>query len=198
MKYWPRVAGIGLFVWGVFLLLFVFALGIAIMVLTSSNLFSIVLALGLLAIQVWLFTRFFINVLFWQQFAVLENLGATDALRESRNLSRSGKNLSWYQRPMWRGAFIVSIWYAFLIALGLSVLWPRLAAEWPVYQDYFNQLTQGQDPQAVLQKINATLQTSHGFDYRALLLNIGERILQPLLGIAFVVLYLDSKRDTEV
>ena len=198
VKYWPRVAGIGLFVWGVFLLLFVFALGIAIMVLTSSNLVSIVLALGLLAIQVWLFTRFFINVLFWQQFAVLENLGATDALRESRNLARSGKNLPWYQRPMWRGAFIVSIWYAFLIALGLSVLWPRLAAEWPVYQDYFNQLTQGQDPQAVLQKINTTLQTSHGFDYRALLLNIGERILQPLLGIAFVVLYLDSKRDTEV
>ena len=198
VKYWPRIAGIGLFVWGVFLLLFVFALGIAIMVLTSSNLFSIVLALGLLAIQVWLFTRFFINVLFWQQFAVLENASATDALRESRNLARSGNDLSWYQRPMWRGAFIVSIWYGFLIALGLSVLWPRLAAEWPVYQDYFNQLTQGQDPQAVLQKINATLQTSHEFDYRALLLNIGERILQPLLGIAFVVLYLDSKRDTEV
>src|SRR5438270_140037 len=144
------------------------------------------------------FTSFFINVLFWQQFAVLENASATDALRESRNLARSGNDLSWYQRPMWRGAFIVSIWYGFLIALGLSVLWPRLAAEWPVYQDYFNQLTQGQDPQAVLQKINATLQTSHGFDYRALLLNIGERILQPLLGIAFVVLYLDSKRDTEV
>jgi hypothetical protein len=56
---------------------------------------------------------------------------------------------------------------------------------------------QSQDPQAVLQKINAGLQTSHGFDLRAVLLNIGERILYPLLGIAFVVLYLDSKRDAE-
>ena len=67
-----------------------------------------------------------------------------------------------------------------------------------MYQDYFNQLTQTQDPQALLQKMNANLQTAQAFDYRALALNIGERILQPLLGIAFVVLYLDSKRDSEV
>src|SRR5205807_3342392 len=79
VKYWPRIAGLGLFVYGVFFLLILFALGITIMVVTSSNLFSIVLALGLLAFQVWLCTRFFINVLFWQQFAVLDNLSATDA-----------------------------------------------------------------------------------------------------------------------
>src|SRR2546421_4949138 len=52
VKYWPRVAGLGLFVYGVFFLLIVFAVGIAVMVLTSSGLFSIVLALGLLAFQV--------------------------------------------------------------------------------------------------------------------------------------------------
>ena len=198
VKYWLRVAGLGLYVCGVFFLLFVFALGIALMVLTSSNLFSIVLALGLLVIQVWLFGKFFINVLFWQQFAVLENANAADALRESRALARSGRDLPWYQRPLWRGAFIVSIWYAFVIALSVVVFWPKLVAEWPMYQDYFNQLTQTQDPQALLQKMNANLQTAQAFDYRALALNIGERILQPLLGIAFVVLYLDSKRDSEV
>jgi len=196
VKYWPRVAGTGLFVWGVFFLLFVFALGIAIMVLTSATLFSVAIALGLLAIQVWLFTRFFINVLFWQQFAVLENYNATDALRESRNLARSGNDLAWYQRPMWRGAFIVSLWYFFIIALGLAVLWPKLVAQWPLVQEYFNQLTQAQDPQAVLQKINNSIQASRGFDYRDLILNLSERILQPLLGIAFVVLFLDSKTDS--
>src|SRR5947207_14285544 len=89
VKYWPRVAGLGLFVYGVFFLLILFALGIAIMVVTSAALFWIVFALGLLAFQVWLFGRFFINVLFWQQFTVLENANATDALRESRNLARS-------------------------------------------------------------------------------------------------------------
>lgn len=196
VKYWPRVAGTGLFVWGVFFLLFVFALGIALMVLTSSTLFSIFIALGLLTVQVWLFARFFIYVLFWQQFAVLENLNGTDALRESNRLARGGQGLSWYQRPLWRGAFIVSLWYAFLIAVGLIVLWPRLVAEWPVAQEYFNQLTQTQDPQAVLQKINASLQASRGFDYRDLILSIAERVLQPLLGIAFVVLYLDCKGDS--
>jgi hypothetical protein len=198
VKYWPRVAGLGLYVCGVFFLLFVFALGIAIMVLTSSNLFSIVLALGLLVIQVWLFGKFFINVLFWQQFSVLENANAADALRESRELARSGCDLPWYQRPLWRGGFIVSIWFAFIIALSVVVFWQKLVAEWPMYQDYFNQLTQTQDPQALLQKMNANLQTAQGFDYRAMAFNIGQRILQPLLGIAFVVLYLDSKRDTEV
>jgi hypothetical protein len=187
VKYWPRVAGLGLFVYGVFFLLILFALGIAIMVVTSSTLFSIVLALGLLAFQVWLFGRFFINVLFWQQFTVLENATATDALRESRNLARSGRDLPWYQRPLWRGALIVSIWFAF--ALTVTVI-----PAWPMLRDYFVELMRTQDPQALLQKMNASLQT-HGFDYPALALNILQRVLQPLLGIAFVVLYLDSKGD---
>jgi hypothetical protein len=187
VKYWPRVAGLGLFVYGVFFLLILFALGIAIMVITSSTLFSIVLALGLLAFQVWLFGRFFINVLFWEQFTVLENATATDALRESRNLARSGSDLPWYQRPVWRGAFIVSIWFAF--ALTVTVI-----PAWPMLRDYFVELMRTQDPQALLQKMNASLQT-HGFDYPALALNILQRVLQPLLGIAFVVLYLDSKGD---
>src|SRR5436853_4230468 len=104
VKYWPRIAGLGLFVYGVFFLLIIFALGIAVMVVTSASLFSIVLALGLLGFQVWLFGRFFINVLFWQQFTVLENASAADALRESRELARSGRDLPWYQRPLWPGA----------------------------------------------------------------------------------------------
>ncbi|MEY2544074.1 MAG: domain 2 [Verrucomicrobiota bacterium] len=187
VKYWPRVAGLGLFVYGVFFLLILFALGIAIMVVTSSTVFSIVLALGLLTFQVWLFGRFFINVLFWQQFTVLENASATDALRESRNLARSGRDLPWYQRPMWRGAFIVSLWFAFALTITITPAWPML-------REYFTELMRTQDPQALYQKMNASLQT-HGFDYPALALNILQRILQPLLGIAFVVLYLDSKGD---
>src|SRR6266481_4075616 len=154
VKYWPRVAGLGLFVYGVFFLLILFALGIAIMVVTSAALFSIVLALGLLAFQVWLFGRFFINVLFWQQFTVLENATAADALRESRELARSGRDLPWYQRPLWRGAFIVSIWFAFVIAI-------TVVPEWPMLRDYFVELMSNQDPQALLQKMNTSLQT-HG------------------------------------
>src|SRR5437588_955317 len=189
VKYWPRVAGLGLFVYGVFFLLILFALGIAIMVVTSATLFSIVLALGLLVFQVWLFGRFFINVLFWQQFTVLENANATDALRESRNLARSGRDLLWYQRPLWRGAFIVSIWFVFVLAI-------TIVPEWPMLRDYFVELMRTQDPQALMQKMYTSLQT-HGFNYPALALNILQRILQPLLGVAFVVLYLDSIGDNE-
>src|SRR5437762_2175869 len=187
VKYWPRVAGLGLFVYGVFFLLILFALGIAIMVVTSATLFSIVLALGLLAFQVWLFGRFFINVLFWQQFTVLENANTNEALRESRRLARSGRDLPWYQRPLWRGALIVSLWVAFVLAITITPAWPML-------RDYFVELTRTQDPQALLQKMNASLQT-HGVNYPVLALSVFQRILQPLLGIDFVVLYLDGRQQ---
>src|SRR5438132_7062843 len=186
VKYWPRVTGLGLFVYGVFFLLILFALGIAIMVVTSATLFSIVLALGLLAFQVWLFGRFFINVLFWQQFTVLENANTNEALRESRRLARSGRDLPWYQRPLWRGALIVSLWVAFVLAITITPAWPML-------RDYFVELTRTQDPQVLRKNINASLQT-HAVDYPFLALSILQRILQPLLGIAFVVLYLDSRQ----
>src|SRR5438045_9445222 len=189
VKYWPRVAGLGLFVYGVFFLLILFALGIAIMVVTSATLFSILLALGLLVFQLWLFGRFFINVLFWQQFTVLENATASDALRESRKLARSGRDLSWYQRPLWRGALIVSLWFAFALAITITPAWPML-------RDYFVELMRTQDPQALYQKMNAALQT-RGVDSPALALTLLHRSLRPLLGIAFVILYLDSKGDSE-
>ena len=195
VKYWPRVAGLGLFVYGVFFLLILFALGIAIMVVTSAALFSIVLALGLLAFQVWLFGRFFINVLFWQQFTVLENANVSEALRESRRLARSGRDFPWYQRPLWRGALIVSIWIAFALAIAVVAMWPRLAAEWPLVRDSFSQLGVAQDPQVVLQKMMASLPKNQAASFSELGLTVLQRILQPLLGIAFVVLYLDSRQE---
>src|SRR5713101_4736666 len=195
VKYWPRVAGLGLFVYGVFFLLILFALGIAIMVVTSATLFSIVLALGLLAFQVWLFGRFFVNVLFWQQFTVLENANANEALRESRRLARSGRDLPWYQRPLWRGALIVSIWIAFALAIAVVAMWPRLAAEWPLVRDSFSQLGVAQDPQVVLQKMMASLPKNQTASFSELGLTVLQRILHPLLGIAFVVLYLDSRQE---
>jgi hypothetical protein len=188
VKYWPRVAGLCIFVYGIFFLLIVFGFGIGAMVATSTALVSIVFALGLLAFQVWLFSRFFINVLFWQQFVVLENANAPDALRKSRQLARSGRDLPWYQRPLWRGALIVSIWCAFVLTI-------TIIPQWQMLRDYFLEVMRTQDPQALYEKMTAAMQT-HGVDYQALAINVGQRILQPLLGIAFVVLYLDSKGET--
>jgi GYF domain 2 len=188
VKFWPRIATLCVFVYGVFFLLTIFALAVAVMIVAgASSLAVIFFALALLAIQIWMFGRFFINVLFWQQFAVLENAGVVDSLRESRNLARSGHSLPWFQRPLWRGALLVSIWTAFVLAI-------TLGPEWSTLRHYFNELTTTQDPQALLQRLTAT-QQAHGFDIFHFALNLLQRILQPLIGIAFVVLYFDSKSD---
>ena len=200
VKYWPRVAGLCIFVYIVFGLLTGFGLGVMLMMFSASisgSLFSVVVALGLAIFQIWLFTRFFINVLFWQQFAVLENATAVDALRASRSLARSGRDLSWHQRPVWRGALIVSVWYAFVVAIEIIAYSPKVAAEWPVIQDYYNQLMSAPDPQAVLQKMMANVPQNPAINFTELGWSVLIRILQPLLGIAFVVLFLDSKGEDD-
>jgi hypothetical protein len=188
VRFWPRVAALCVFVYGVYFLLTVFALLIAGMIIAgASSLFVILLALALLVLQVWMFGRFFINVLFWQQFAVLENAGVIDSLRESRNLAHSGRELPWFRRPSWRGALIASLWFAFVLAIAL-------VSGWTTLQHSFNELMTTQDPQALLQKLTEA-QQAHGFDVSSSALGLLQKILQPLVGIAFVVLYMDSRRE---
>jgi hypothetical protein len=188
VKFWPRVAGLCIFVYGVFFLLMVFGLAIAAMSLAAgSSILMALVAIGLLILQVWMFGRFFVNVLFWQQFAVLENAGFIDSLRESRDLARSGRDLPWFQRPLWRGAFIASIWFAVVLAI-------TFGPQWGTLHEYFNQLMTTQDPQALLQQMTEA-QKASGFNISAFALGVVEKILQPLVGIAFVILYLDSRLE---
>jgi len=189
VKYWPRVAALCIFVNFVFALLILFGLGIGVIALAgASSVLLILVAMGLLILQVWMFGFVFITVLFWQQFAVLENAEFIDSLRESRNLARSGQDLAWFQRPSWRGAFIASIWFAFVLAA-------TVGPEWVMLQHYFNELLKTQDPQALLQQMTEAQQQASGFDISAFALGILGKILRPLVGIAFVVLYLDSKLE---
>src|SRR6266699_4591564 len=186
VRFWPRVAALCIFVYGVFFLLIVFGFAIAAIALAgASSLLLVFFALALLVLQVWMFGRFFVNVLFWQQFAVLENAEFIDSLRYSRNLARSGRDLPWFERPLWRGALFASLWFAFVLVV-------TLVSEWTTLHHYFNQLVTTQDPQKLLQQLTEA-QQARGFDISAFALNLLQRILQPLLGIAFVVLYLDCK-----
>ena len=185
VRFWPRVGALCLFVYGVFFLITVFGLLILAIAAAGTSLFSVVFALGLLVLQIWMFGRFFINVLFWQQFAVLNDAGMFDSLRGSKELARSGARLPWFQRPLWRGALIASIWFAFVLLIAF-------AQEWPHLRNYVSDLMTAQDPQALLQKL-AAAQETHGIDPAALALSLMQRIFQPLLGIAFVVLFLDSR-----
>jgi hypothetical protein len=187
VRFWPRVAALCIFVYGGFALLMLFGLVIAGITLAgAASLVLVLFALALLILQVWMFGRFFANVLFWQQFAVLENAAFIDALRDSRNLARSGRDLPWFQRPLWRGAFVASIWFAFVLAV-------TLASEWTTLHHYLSQLATTQDLQTLLQQLTEA-QRARGFDISAFVANLLQRILQPLLGIAFVLLYFDSKK----
>jgi hypothetical protein len=186
VRFWPRVAALCIFVFAVFFLLMVFGLIIAgIALAAGSSVLLALFALALLVLQVWMFGRFFVNVLFWQQFAVLENAGFIDSLRGSRNLARGDRDLPWFERPLWRGAFIASLWFAFVLAV-------TLVSEWTLFGHYFSQLMTTQDPQTLLRQLSEA-QQARGFDISAFALNVVQKILQPLLGIAFVVLYLESK-----
>ena len=188
VKFWPRVAALCIFVYGVFFLLMVFGLAVAAMSLAAgSSIVMALVALGLLILQVWMFGRFFVNVLFWQQFTVLENAGFIDSLRESRDLARSGRDLPRFQRPLWRGALIASIWFAVVLAITVGAQWETL------YQNV-TQLMTTQDPQALLHQMTEA-QKASGFNLFAFALGVLEKILQPLVGIAFVVLYLDSRLE---
>src|SRR5262249_60484039 len=108
-----------------------------------------------------------------------------DSLRERRVLARTARALPWFQRASWRRAFIASIWFAFVLAI-------TLRGQWGTLQQYFNQLLTTQAPQALLQQITEA-QKASGFNISAFAWGVVEKILQPLVGIAFVVLYLDSK-----
>jgi hypothetical protein len=197
VKYWPRVAGLCIFVFIVFLLLTALG-GILLPIAAAANtVLGAVIVLSLLVLQVWLFSRFFIKVLFWQQFAVLENLNAADALGASRKLARSGRDLPWYQRPVWRGTLVVSVWFAFALGVAVLIMWPKVVAQWAFVQDAVNQLSSAQDPQLVWQKIAANMPKEQATTWSEVGLSVLQRLFRPLLGIAFVVLYLDSKPDIE-
>jgi hypothetical protein len=190
VKFWPRVAFLSVFVfvafvfWGALPLAIIY--GIA---LGGPSVVSFFFALSLAVFQIWIVGRLFINFMFWQQAAVLENCAVAEALRVSKKLARSGRELAWYQRPLWRGALIFSLWTAFVIAINLPMIWPQ-------FREYWHQVTTSQDPQALLRAMSAAPKPS-GFDPVGLGFYLLQKFLRPLLGIAFVLIYFDARERDE-
>jgi hypothetical protein len=188
VKFWPRVAMLCILVYGAYFFWTVLPLAIIWMIMSGPlSLLSTFLVLVVLAFQVWIVGRLFVNFLFWQQFAVLAESDAASALRQSKNLARSGHELPWFRRPLWRGVLLFSIWSAFVLAINVG-------PEWPSIRHYFHQLTTSQDPQALLQAIT-TSSKSQAFNLASFILGLVQMLLRPLLGIAFVLLYFDSQAD---
>jgi hypothetical protein len=120
---------------------------------------------------------------------VIGQSNITDTLRQSKELGRSGSDRPWYQRPLWRGAVLASIWCAVVIILNIG-------PEWQLVRTYFHQLTTSQDPQAMIQALSSSKPPSA--NVFTILLGLFQVVLRPLLGISFVVLYFGARNESGV
>jgi uncharacterized protein DUF4339 len=178
VKYWPRVALLWIFVFlcYVFWTLMPSLIAVTIM-LSSISILSIFLVLLMMTVMVWITGRLFVNFMFWQQFAVLEGSTALEALRRSRELARSQPDQPWFRRPMWRGVFIASLWFAVVLALN-----------WPFVSQVFALAATTPDVHKLMPAFEELARTAKP----SLAAEILQAVLQPLLGIAFVLLFLNS------
>jgi hypothetical protein len=141
VKFWPRIALLWIvvfvcyFLWTIVPLLVILTIA-----LNGLSILSIFLILLVLTIMVWVTGRLFVNFMFWQQFAVLEGCSVLEALRRSRQLARSRADLPWFRRPLWRGVFIASLWFAVVLALN-----------WPLVYQFFRAIWSTSDPQKMME-----------------------------------------------
>jgi hypothetical protein len=188
LPFWPRVALLCLFVYGSYFFWTMLPVAaILAIAFAGPSLLSCFLVLLLLAFQVWITARLFTNFLFWQQFTVIERSNIADTLRQSKELGRSGGDRPWYQRPLWRGAVLVSLWCAVVIVLNID-------PEWQLLRAYWHQLTISQDPQAMLQALSSA--KAQSANVLTIPLGLLQIVLRPLLGISFVVLYFDARIES--
>jgi len=188
-RFWPVVAKLCLlvygsyFVWSVIPLLAIFSL-----VAAQPSGFSILLAFVILALQVYMTARLFVNFLFWQQSSVLAGLNTLDALRESKELAHTRPQAPRLERPLYRGAIIASLWLLLLVVFSSG-------AEVPFVMMRIQGITNIQEATALVQKLaNASAPDSITLA-TYVMTSLIQALLRPLLGIAFVILYLDTKRD---
>jgi len=185
VRFWPRVALLCVFVYGSYLFWTILPIGLILLIaLGGPSLGTFFLALLLLGFQVWIVGRLFVNFMFWQQFAVLAGKDAGETLRESKALARSRRDLTWYKRPLWRGVFISSLWFLFVLAVNLPLVWPALRI-------YFHELTVSQDVGHLMEALAANSK-AHGGNVLSFAISLVQALLRPLLGIAFVLLYIDA------
>jgi GYF domain 2 len=187
IRLWPRMAKLSLLVYGSYFIWSALPLVVAgALILGEPSVVSILLALLILTFQVFMTARLWINFMFWQQSAALGDLTGLAALRESKMLARSRRGEHWLERPLYRGAIIVSIWIVLAMIVGSAVQLPfvfvRLqgATNLEQMQTILQNLASARPPEPLMLAAYATNALVHA-------------AIRPLLGIAFVILYFDAK-----
>ncbi|MEP6957012.1 MAG: DUF4339 domain-containing protein [Chthoniobacterales bacterium] len=183
---WGSVAKLCLFVYGSFLFWTALPILATGLVANSPSLPAVLLALFALTFQVYMVSRLFVNFMFWQQTAVIEGLEGVEALRESKDLARSGRREPWLERPLVRGAILASLWLLVLIAAAVAL-------ELPVV---FWRLRTASSLEGAVTLMDTLLKNppADALNFAGTILScLGNAALHPLLGIAFIVLYFDAK-----
>jgi uncharacterized membrane protein YvlD (DUF360 family) len=194
-NFFPRFARLGLIVYGSYFLCAAFPVAITLSLVSAGEtispvmlIFSLALALLILGAAMIMLARLWVNFLFWQQSAYISNLEGADALRESKLLARSQRRPRKLARPLWRGALLASLWV--LIVLGLSA-----GAEIPLIVSKFQNVSTAEEMLKVMQNLDAPKAADAVLIGSMAVSSLVRALMRPILGIAFVLLYLDARCD---
>jgi hypothetical protein len=184
---WPKVAKLSLIVYGSYFLWSVIpVVAIFSLVAAQPSIVSILLALGILILQVYMTARLWVNFLFWQQTSVLETSETIEALRESQRLARTPSSAPWHERPVWRGAILASVWFLLLIVLSSG-------AEIPFLLVRLQGVTNPEDAFGLIKNLANAPAPDTMMIVSYVFSSLIHALLRPLLGISFVLLYFDAK-----
>ena len=182
-----RMLGAGLLVYFSYFFWFFIPLTAALAVLsTGISLFSVTVYLMIGAFMIYMNVRLIINFLFWEQTAALGDEGVFLALRESRELARCDQGAPRFDRPMYRGLIVLSLWLLLLLVALMVVQFPfaliRLSGATSPEQAMalMESLSKAKTPDALM----------IASDVASALINL---LVRPLLTTSFIVLYYDAK-----
>lgn len=185
--YWGRVLVAALFVYGSYVFWLFIPFSVMLSFANSANPFLALLMVMLIgAFLVYMVARLFINFLFWHQTVTIGNKPPLLALRESKELARSVPDAPRFDRPLYRGAVVASVWLFVLLALTFCVQLPFALAA-------FVGAENAEQMMAIMRKMSEA-QTPNGLlmaaNIAAAVVNL---LLRPILAAAFAVLYYDAR-----
>ncbi len=189
VNYFPRFARLSLIVYGSYFFWNVVPiLAILSLVNASPGVLTILLAFVLLSIMVMMVARLWVNFLFWQQSAVVSNLEGAAAISESKTLARSTRRPQRIERPLWRGAILVSLWLLLVLALSAMV-------EIPFVLSKMQNITTPEELLALVRNLEAARTPDVMLIVSAIVSTLLRALLRPFFAIAFVLLYFDARTD---
>jgi len=188
-NFFPRFAWLSVIVYGSYFFWTAIPV-IAILSIVTGNptIPAVLLALLLLAVQVMMVARLFVNFMFWQQSAVVSGYDGANAIMESKMLARSRRRARKWERPLWRGALLASLWLLVVLALSSG-------AEIPLVLSKLQSMTTPEEVLAMFQNLNSAKAADPMLIASAVIGTIVHALLRPILGIAFVLLYFDARTD---